>query len=95
MCKGSGIKHVVHTFPSGLQRGRTVVSWAVAPVTAPSVPARGTLGGAGSDDSAAAAGAHSAMEDAGAENTWQEDMDMPDACLTLSALVDVASHSGF
>jgi len=30
MCKGSGIKHVVHTLPSGLQRGRTVVSWALA-----------------------------------------------------------------
>ena len=42
MCKGSGIKYVVHTLPSGLQRGRTVVSWAVAPVTAPSVPACGT-----------------------------------------------------
>jgi hypothetical protein len=95
MCKGSGIKHVVHTLPSGLQRGRTVVSWAVAPVTAPSVPARGTLGAAGSDDSPAAAGAHSAMQDAGAENTWQEDMDMPDASPTPSALVDVASHSGF
>jgi len=30
MCKGSGIKHVVHTLPSGLQRGRTVVSWSLA-----------------------------------------------------------------
>jgi len=30
MCKGSGIKHVVHTLPSGVQRGRTVVSWALA-----------------------------------------------------------------
>jgi len=30
MCKGPGIKHVVHTLPSGLQRGRTVVSWALA-----------------------------------------------------------------
>jgi hypothetical protein len=35
------------------------------------------------------------MQDAGAENTWQEDMDMPDASPTPSALVDVASHSGF
>ena len=31
-------------------------------------------------------------EEAGAENTWQEDMDMPDASPTPSALVDVASH---
>ena len=30
MCKGPGIKHVVHTLLSGLQRGRTVVSWALA-----------------------------------------------------------------
>jgi len=33
-----------------------------------------------------AAGAGSAMEDAGAENTWQEDMVMPDASPTKSAL---------
>jgi len=44
---------------------------------APSVPAHPTFGTAGSVPSAACAG--SAMEDAGAENTWQEDMDMPDA----------------
>jgi len=31
-------------------------------------------------------GAGSSMEDAGAENTWQEDMDMPDASPTKSAL---------
>ena len=30
MCKGPGIKHVVHTLLSGLQRVRTVVSWALA-----------------------------------------------------------------
>jgi hypothetical protein len=34
------------------------------------------------------------MEDAGAENTWQEDMDMPDASPTKSALVHEVSHSG-
>jgi len=34
------------------------------------------------------------MEDAGAENTWQEDMDMLDASLTKSALVHEVSHSG-
>jgi len=34
-------------------------------------------------------------EEFGAENTWQEDMDMPDASPTPSTLVDVVSHSGF
>jgi len=33
------------------------------------------------------------MEDAGAENTWQEDMDMPDAFPIKSALVHEVSHS--
>ena len=58
---------------------------------APSVPAHPTFGTAGSVPSAAGAG--SAMEDAGAENTWQEDMDMPDASPTKSALVHEVSHS--
>jgi len=34
------------------------------------------------------------MEDAGAENTRQEDMDIPDASLTKSALVHEVLHSG-
>jgi len=59
---------------------------------APSVPAHPTLCTAGSVPSAAGAG--SAMEDAGAENTFQEDMDMPDVSLTKSALVHEVSHSG-
>jgi len=50
-----------------------------------SVPAHTTLGTAGLVPSAAGAG--SAMEDVGAENTWEEDMDMPDASLTKSAPV--------
>ena len=33
------------------------------------------------------------MEDTGAENTWQEDIDMPDASSTKSALVHEVSHS--
>ena len=74
MRKGSGIKYVVHTLPSGLQRGRTVVSWAVTLVRTSSVPAHPTLDQAGLVHSAAGAGAHSAMEDVGVENTWQEDM---------------------
>jgi len=44
MCKGSGIKYVVHTLQSDLQRGCAVVTWAVAPVRKPPVPAHLTLG---------------------------------------------------
>ena len=51
----------------------------------PSVPAHLTLCTVGSVPSAAGSG--SAMEDAGAENTCQEDIDMPDVSLTKSALV--------
>jgi len=92
MCKGSGIKYVVHTLPSGLKRGCTVVTWAVTPIREPSVPADLTLGGACSVHSTAGASAHSTMEDMDAENTWQEDQDMPDASLTQSALVHVVSQ---
>jgi len=58
---------------------------------ASSVPAHPTFGTAGPVPSATGAG--SAMEDAGAENTWQEDMDMLDASPTKSALVHEISHS--
>ena len=44
MCKGSGIKYVVHTLQSDLQRGCAVVTWAVAPVRKPPVPAHLTVG---------------------------------------------------
>jgi len=42
--------------------------------------------------SATGAGAHFAMEDAGAENTWQEDQDIPDVSTTPSALVHAVSQ---
>ena len=90
MCKGSRSKHLVHTLPSGLQKSRNVVLWAVTPAGMPSVPANPTLGTAGSVPSAAGAG--SVMKDAGAENAWQKDM--LDVSLTKSALVHAVSHSG-
>jgi len=73
------------------QRGSAVVKWAVAPIRKPPVLAHLTLG-RGIVHSAAAAGAHSAMEDVGAGNTGQEDQDMPDASTTHSALVLTVSQ---
>jgi len=35
MCKGSGIKYVVHTLLSGLQRGHAAVIWAVTTMREP------------------------------------------------------------
>jgi len=79
-CKGSGIKHVVHQVPVGLQRSRIMVTWAVPPtrrqrvvaVQSPNPPTNDTTGQSG-------ARGQSPVNMAAAENTWQEDEDMQNA----------------
>ena len=79
-CKGSGIKHVVHQVPVGLQRSRIMVTWAVLPTRGQRVAAmqsphpstNNTTGQSG-------AGGQSPVNMAAAENTWQEDEDMQHA----------------
>lgn len=72
---------------SGLQRSRVVVIWAITPVKEPPFPAQLTGGSADTVHNTAGASAQSTMVEADAENTWQEDQDMPDASPTQSALV--------
>jgi len=90
-CKGSGIKHVVHMMPVGLQQSHAVVTWAVAPtrsMVAPAVPvAFPATSVMASGEGGAAFGR---CADAG--NTWQEDQDMPDAVNMHNPLVVAVPH---
>jgi len=96
-CKGSGIKHVVHQVPVGLQCSRIMVTWAVPPtrrqrvaaVQSPNPPTNDTTGQSG-------AGGQSPVNMAAAENTWQEDEDMQHAPSSLgqdSEMAQATAHS--